>query len=778
MFTFILVFTTFYLLPLLNLDRDKHYAFSLVFLIIAAFVAPTWLSIFFIVGFISLYFLCYSDYHLTIIEKTLWSFAQKSMPKMNDLEKQALKAGEKSIESVIFSPTPKDVDKAIQDLKNADKRINGEVQRFLDGPVQEVLDLCDDFKINHEQYDLPDIVWKKLKEHKFFGLMITKEYGGLGFDNQAHAQILAKLASKSLTLASIVAVPNSLGPAELLMHYGSSEEKDKYLKRLAAGDEIPCFGLTSTKAGSDAQSIEDHALVVSYEQDGETKIGLKLNFSKRYITLAPVASLIGLAVKLYDPDQLYFEKEDMGITVLLIPASTPGIVRGERHYPSSLVFLNGPLSGQDVIVPIDCILGGAQYAGKGWSMLVECLTCGRAISLPSAALGSAYSGVAQAVLYSRVRQQFSKAIGDFEAVQEPLFEALMWTYALDHMRLGAISLIDAGQKPGVLSGAVKYFATEQSRVVASHVIDVMAGKAVMMGPKNTVLAGYHGAPVGITVEGANILTRGLMVFGQGVLRSHPYLGDIAFAIDEGNSKVFSEKVWDYIASSYFNILALIWSNGKNIFVSREKNVFLAMSTRYRYLCDLLVGYYAGHLKKKGQISGMMAELLSLQFCYLSTLARENNSQTQKSLLSYLAYQFSQQERATVKKLPFILRLAYKSLTWFVPFCAQYPSDRMKEELERFEDRLLNGQLETLDKNHEGLDDLVQTLKQAIALDKDLSLYLKEKQKRPYLTLEQIAEQRSMCEKTVERLKNYLIMLEKVVSVDSFENLKEKKVSQS
>ena len=773
----LLVFTVFVVIPYLRLERTVHYTLSLSLLLAALFFSKSLILSGFVFIYISLYFLCFQEQQYTFIEKLLWNFAKKSMPKMNDLEKQALKAGERSIESVFFEPNMQDLNQALKELKESESPLEKDVQDFLEGPVQTVLDMCDDFKIHHIDYDLPQEVWQYLKDEKFFGLMISKEFGGLGFNNKAHAQILSKLSSKSLTLASIVAVPNSLGPAELISHYGTQEQKDMYLEDLACGKQVPCFGLTSTKAGSDAQSIEDYAIVVKYQEDGEEKIGLKLNFSKRYITLAPIASLVGLAVKVYDPDLLYFDKEDVGITVLLLPADTPGVKRGGRHYPSSLVFVNGPIEGKDVVVSLDNIIGGSERAGQGWSMLVECLTCGRAISLPSAALGSAWAGIIESIFYSELRYQFSRPISSFDAVHERLFEAYMWTNSLDHMRLAAISLIDSGKKPGVLSGAVKYYATENSRTISCHVVDVMAGKAVMMGPSNSVISSYHGSPVGITVEGANILTRGLMVFGQGIMRSHPYLGDIAFAIDEDDSRTFSKKVWQLLVSSYQNSLGLFISAWKHMFGSKSATL-LAMSSRFRLLTDLLLAFYSGSLKKKGQLCGYMADLLSIQFCYLATEAREGDEHIKKATLAFLAHQFTQTEAQLVQRLPCVLRYAYKTAQFIAPFKNTYPVSMMYSSLENFENQIIGNPksaLNIVDRNHDNINHSLQTYKKYIVLEKDLQEYWSLKQQKPYLSVGDIGKKLSWDDDKVEKVIDYLECLEKIVKVDVFKDMKKKKV---
>lgn len=763
------------ILPLFRLSKNWHYSLSVFILAFNLLFVGGWVSKVLFLLLIALYYFCYIGQHLLFIEQYLWPFAKKRAPKIAPFEKEALKAGEQSLESVFFDPCDSQIKKAIKELKKAQNPLTQREKDFLDNTVQELLEMCDDFTINHKEYDLPKEVWEFLKKERFFGLMIPEEHGGLGLTQQAHSKILSKIASKSLTLASIVAVPNSLGPAELLLHYGTEKQKDSYLRALAQGEQIPCFGLTSMKAGSDAQSLEDYATVVRLEENGVGSLFLKVNFSKRYITLAPIATVMGLAVKIYDPDLLYFDKEDVGMSVLILPTTLDGIKKGGRHYPSSLAFLNGPISGQDVLVPLESIIGGARKAGQGWAMLVECLTCGRAISLPSIAIGSAYSGLIEAVLYSQLRVQFSRPIGSFEAVSYRLFEALMWTTCLDSMKTATISLIDAGKKPGVLSGAVKYFTTENARSIACHIIDVMAGKAVMMGPSNTVIASYHGAPVGITVEGANILTRSLMVFGQGVFRSHRYLSQVALSLDSDDKHSFSLQVWQWLQSSYLLFFQVLFSPFRGLF-SKKDHFLVSMSTRYRLLTDLSLAYYAGSLKKKGQLCGFMADLLCLQFTYLTVLAQ--SKEPKKAKLAFLRYHTLKVYKELIEHLPCFLRYCMKILDVFAPLSGRYPEKEMRVALEQFSLDIVEGQegfFETIDRSHGSINKMRSTYKVLLSHHSQIKQYWERKQKKPFLSYEEICQECHFSDENKTAVYDYLQILEEVLQVDVFVNLQKKEL---
>ncbi|HWM28252.1 MAG TPA: acyl-CoA dehydrogenase, partial [Woeseiaceae bacterium] len=441
------------------------------------------------------------------------------LPSMSDTERDALEAGNVWWDGELFSGMP-DWDRL---MSFPAPKLSDEEQAFIDGPCEELCRMLDDWDISHERGDMSPAVWEFIKKHKFFAMIIPKQYGGLEFSAYANAMVIAKLASRSTTASSTVGVPNSLGPAELLLHYGTEEQKERYLPGLAAAEEIPCFALTSPQAGSDAAAIIDSGIVCKGEWDGEEIIGIRLNWDKRYITLAPIATVLGLAFKLYDPDRLIGDREEYGITAALIPTSTPGVQTGRRHLPLSTPFQNGPTSGKDVFVPLDYIIGGQEMAGKGWKMLVQLLSVGRAITLPSTAAGGGQSAAYATGAYAALRKQFNLPVAKFEGVGEALTRIAGNTYIMNAAVSVTSGAIDQGEKPAVPAAILKYHCTELGRKVANDAMDVHGGKAIMMGPGNYLGRSYMATPIAITVEGANILTRSLIIFGQGAIRCHPFV---------------------------------------------------------------------------------------------------------------------------------------------------------------------------------------------------------------------------------------------------------------
>ena len=449
----------------------------------------------------------------------LLAIYRKITPTLSDTEKVALEAGTVGFEGELFSGKPD----WNQLLRQPVPTLSAEEKAFLDGPVEELCRSINDWHITHELADLPPETWEFLRKHRFFGMIIPKEYGGLQFSALAHSAVLQKLNSISSTVASTVAVPNSLGPAELILHYGTPAQKDYYLPRLADGREIPCFALTGPYAGSDATSIPDYGIVCKGEWNGAQVLGVRLTFDKRYITLAPVASVVGLAFRLHDPDHLLSDEEDRGITLALIPRETKGLEIGRRHFPLNVPFQNGPVRGKEVFVPLSQLIGGEDMVGHGWRMLVECLSVGRAISLPSNAAGASRMAAVATGAYARIRKQFGMAIGRFEGVEEALARIGGHAYAITALSRATAAAVDRGEKPAVPSAIAKYHATELGRDIARDAMDVHGGKGVILGPKNYLGRGWQAAPIAITVEGANIMTRSLMIFGQGAIRCHPYV---------------------------------------------------------------------------------------------------------------------------------------------------------------------------------------------------------------------------------------------------------------
>src|SRR5688500_10536648 len=445
-----------------------------------------------------------------IISDRILAIYRRILPDMSQTEKEAIDAGTVWWDADLFSGKP-DWNKL---LATPAPRLSAEEQAFLDGPVEELCAMCNDWEITHERLDLPPHVWQFIKDKGFLGMIIPKQYGGLGFSALAHSAVVMKLATRSSTAAISVMVPNSLGPGELLLHYGTDEQKNHYLPRLAKGLEVPCFALTSPEAGSDAASIPDFGVVCKGVWQGKEVLGVRVTWDKRYITLGPIATFLGLAFRHYDPDRILGNETDLGITCALVPTNTPGVNIGRRHLPLNAAFQNGPNSGKDVFMPLDWIIGGAEYAGKGWMMLMGCLAAGRAISLPTSSVGGVKALTRFTGAYARVRSQFKTPIGKLEGVEEALGRIAAHCYMMDATRVMTAGAVDLGEKPAVLSAIAKYHMTERARECVNDAMDIHGGKGICLGPNNWLGRGYQIAPVAITVEGANILTRTLIIFGD------------------------------------------------------------------------------------------------------------------------------------------------------------------------------------------------------------------------------------------------------------------------
>lgn len=561
------------------------------------------------------------------ISSHLLNFYRTVMPTMSRTEREAISAGTVTWEGDLFRGNP-NWNKL---LSHPTAELTEEEQRFIDGPVETLCAMLNDWDITHNRIDLPPEVWNFIKENGFFGLIIPKEYGGKQFSGYAHSQILVKVGGISITAGTSIAVPNSLGPAELLLHYGTQKQKDYYLPRLAKGEEIPCFALTSPVAGSDAGSMTDHGIVCWGEHAGEKVLGIRLSFDKRYITLAPIATVIGLAFKLYDPDHLLGKKEDIGITCALIPRNTPGVSIGRRHFPLNSAFQNGPIHAKNIFIPIDWIIGGPEKAGKGWRMLMECLAAGRAISLPASAVAGAKVLSYAAGAYARIRKQFNMPIGRFEGVEEPLARIAAFTYIMDAARTLATAAIDAGEKPSVASAIVKYHVTELGRNLACDGMDIHGGKGICLGPKNYLGRGYEAAPIAITVEGANILTRNMIIFGQGVIRCHPYILPELEAAKLQNPKdaliAFDQAVMQHIAFGISNFVCSFILGITSSFIVRApkgkmKRYFqqaTRFSSAFAFLSDVCMLVYGGSLKRKESISARLGDILSYLYLLSAVL---------------------------------------------------------------------------------------------------------------------------------------------------------------
>jgi acyl-CoA dehydrogenase len=559
------------------------------------------------------------------ITKPMLAVYRKMLPTMSDTEREALEAGSVWWDGELFSGMP-DWDRL---MSFPAPSLTEEEQAFLDGPCEELCRMLDDWEICHERADLPRRVWDFIIEHRFFAMIIPKQYGGLEFSAYANAMVIAKLASRNSTASSTIGVPNSLGPAELLLHYGTDEQKQRYLPGLAAGTEIPCFALTSPEAGSDAASLIDSGVVCKGTWNGETITGIRLNWNKRYITLAPVATVVGLAFKLYDPEHLIGNKEDYGITAALIPTDTPGVTVGRRHHPMTVAFQNGPTSGKDVFVPLDCIIGGPEMAGKGWKMLVELLSVGRAITLPSTAAGGGQAAAYASGAYAAIRKQFNTAIANFEGVGEALTRIAGYTYIMNSAVSVTSGAIDQGEKPAVPSAILKYHCTEMGRKASLDTMDVHGGKAICMGPKNYVARAYMAAPIAITVEGANILTRSLIIYGQGAVRCHPFvLPEMHAAADEDPERgliEFDKALFGHVGYAISNLarsffLALSHAKFSKVPLNTPTRRYYQNINRYSaafaLASDFAMLTLGGDLKKRELLSARLGDVLS--YVYLAS----------------------------------------------------------------------------------------------------------------------------------------------------------------
>ncbi|MCC5793839.1 MAG: acyl-CoA dehydrogenase [Chromatiales bacterium] len=546
-------------------------------------------------------------------------FYRTVVPQISDTEREALEAGNVWWDGELFSGDP-DWSKL---MALPEARLTAEEQAFLDGPVETLCSMLDDWHINHELADMPPETWEYIRAERFFAMIIPKRYGGLELSPLAVATVLAKLSSRCPVAASTVGVPNSLGPAELLLHYGTEEQKDRWLPGLARGEEIPCFALTGPRVGSDAAALPDTGVVCRRMIDGEEVLGLRLDFDKRYITLAPVATLIGLAFRMLDPDGLLGERKDLGITAALLPADTPGVEIGRRHLPLHTPFQNGPIRGRDVFIPLDAIIGGPERAGQGWKMLVELLSAGRAIVLPASAMGGGRAAVHASGAYTRIRRQFNLPVCEFDGVGEALARMAGQTYIINAALSVTATAIGRGEKPSVPSAILKYHCTEYGRSIANDAMDVHGGKAIMLGPGNYLASGYTGVPISITVEGANILTRSLIIFGQGAIRAHPFvLKEMAAAQDEDfdrSLRDFDRLLFGHIGFAISNasrafVMALTHARYSDVPVDGPVARYYQHVNRYSaafaLAADVAMLTLGGELKRRELLSARLGDVFS------------------------------------------------------------------------------------------------------------------------------------------------------------------------
>ncbi|MDP9803741.1 acyl-CoA dehydrogenase [Acinetobacter calcoaceticus] len=602
-----------------NLNKVLGSSVAIIIAILSAFLLTPW-SLLLGIPIIALSIIILVEpLRFNLITKPAYKTLANSMPSISTTEQEALEAGTSWWEKELFMGAP--------DWSQFEKypypTLSEEEQSFIDNEVELLCSMLDEWEIHHHLKDLPPEVWQFIKDKGFLGLIIPKSFGGKEFSSFAQSRIMSKIASRSLTTAVSCMVPNSLGPGELLMHYGTDAQKQQYLPGLAKGEEIPCFGLTSPEAGSDAGAIPDSGVVCYGEYEGAQVLGLRMNFSKRWITLAPIATVVGLAFKLYDPEGLLGDKNktEYGITCALIPASHAGVKIGARHFPGS-PFMNGTVEGEDVFIPIDWIIGGQENAGKGWRMLMECLGVGRGISLPALATAAGEMSYLTVGAFAKIRQQFNISVGKFEGVQEATSEIASDAYMLEAFRYLVTCGLNQGGTPAVMTAMAKYYATETMRKVVNHGMDIAGGRAIQLGPRNFLALTYQAIPIAITVEGANILTRSLMIFGQGSMRCHPYLFEelqLLQSEDKSTSvKKFDDLLFKHLAYTFnrgAKSFAYGWTGGSSDapqsvdqFTASYYKTINRFSANFALVADMALGLLAGDLKRKEMLSGRLADI--------------------------------------------------------------------------------------------------------------------------------------------------------------------------
>ena len=596
----------------------------------AAFVTPATINALWIAFVVVSALTLPTPLRRTLIGVPLLALFRKILPQVSQTEQEALDAGTVWWDGELFSGNP-DWNKLLAYPKPT---LTAEERAFIDGPVEELCAMLDDWQITNELHDLPPVAWQFIKDQGFLGMIIPKVFGGKGFSALAHSEVVMKLSTRSGTAAVSVMVPNSLGPAELLLHYGSDAQKNHYLPRLANGSEMPCFALTSPEAGSDAGAIPDFGVVCRGTWEGAEVLGMRLTWEKRYITLGPVATLLGLAFRLYDPEHLLGARDDVGITLALIPTATPGVHIGRRHLPLNAVFMNGPNWGRDVFIPLDYIIGGAANAGEGWKMLMNCLAAGRSISLPANATGMAKLCALTSGAYGHVRTQFKMPVGRFEGVEEAIARIGGNAYLMDAARVMTAGAVDLGEKPSVISAIVKYHLTERARAVVNDAMDVHGGKGICMGPSNYLARAYQQIPIGITVEGANILTRSMIIFGQGAIRCHPWVlkeisatqePDAARALRDFDIAFFGHAA--FVVGNLVRVLVLGLTRACFIRVPGDAHTrrYYRQLTRFAagfaLLADAAMFVLGGSLKRRERLSARLGDILSELYLASAVLKR-------------------------------------------------------------------------------------------------------------------------------------------------------------
>jgi len=677
-----------------------------------------------------------------LLIRPLMKLMNTSMPSISETEQAAIDAGTVWWEQSLFRGQPDW--QALTQISPA--QLTDEEQSFLDQQVETLCAMIDDWHI-HQHGDLPQEVWDYMKHEKFFGMGIPKTYGGLEFSPTMHSEVIQKISSRSVVAAVTVMVPNSLGPAELLLHYGTEAQKEHYLSRLATGEEVPCFALTAPDAGSDAGAMIDAGIVEQGIWNGAPVLGIRLNWNKRYITLAPVATLIGLAFKLYDPDHLLGKQEEIGITVALIPRDTQGITIGQRHNPLYTPFQNGPIQGDDVFIPLEFVVGGQDYVGQGWRMLMESLAAGRAISLPALSCGTGKMACAVTTAYAKIREQFGISIGRFEGVSERVANIVLSAYTVNAVRRLTVRAVDLGEQPSVLSAVAKYNCTERMRQAVNHAMDVLGGKGIIVGQKNLLAHVYMAIPVGITVEGANILTRSMIVFGQGAIRCHPYVLQEVEALKNGNVMAFEHALSGHLGSLvmgklralHFAWCSIIPSDTPKSCVHTSYHAINRLSAIFSYIADMSMVVLGGKLKFSESLSGRMADALSGLYqasAVLQWYANQGEPDAERVLaqaaVAQELYRTEQALMAALRNYP-ITWLGRVWLWMLFPWGAQHHpvSDKVLHRLTR--EVMQNGELR-------------QTLQQGIFVPRD--------DKEALAQLERALAQTLLCEPFIKTLKEH------------------------
>ncbi|HEY9235654.1 MAG TPA: acyl-CoA dehydrogenase [Phenylobacterium sp.] len=582
----------------------------------------------------------------SVLTRPIFSWAAGVMPALSQTEREAIEAGDVWWDAALFTGDP-DWNELLAFPKSA---LSAEEQAFMAGPVEQLCAMLDDWSMTWETRDLSPEAWDFMKRERFFGMIIPKEFGGLGFSAFGHAEVVRKLATRSISAAVTAMVPNSLGPGELIMRFGTKAQQDYWLPRLADGREIPAFGLTSPEAGSDASAMIDEGVVCRGQWEGKEVLGVRLDWHKRYITLGPVCTILGLAFKLRDPEHLLGEHEEIGITCALVPTDLPGVQIGRRHLPAFQTFQNGPNWGEDVFIPLDLIIGGAERAGQGWKMLMTALAAGRGISLPALSGAAAAFSALTTGSYARIRTQFGLSIGKFEGVQERLARIAGHAYLVDGARRLTCAGLDLGRHPSVISALLKAGATERMRIVVNDAMDVHGGKAVIEGPNNYLASQYRAVPVGITVEGANILTRSLMVFGQGAIRAHPYLLQEILAIGDADKArglaQFDEVFWKHVAHTLrttVRAFARSWSDGALSpapDAGRARAYYRRMgryAAGFALTADVALLTLGGALKRREMLSARLGDILSELYFLSGALKRWEDEGRQDADFPLLAW---------------------------------------------------------------------------------------------------------------------------------------------